>query len=348
MELMRRFFRKPFAWAGTYSVVLAGFTAFVLLDTFVIPKAIPPIVEAAANPPTAATETTALSTTDTNTSIITTTSLASMSAAVTNALSTTITTAAAVPTTPATTPIITANSYKDSYISLVITQVRLRDTQVYIADIQISSLEYLKTAFANDTFGRNITQATSIIAAEHEAIFAVNGDFCGFRNSGYVIRDGVLYRNTVRSKSDDESLVIYDDGRFEIVHENSVSASTLLQQGALQVFSFGPSLLENGVIRVSPQTEVGQAAASNPRTALGMVSPLHYIFIVSDGRTGASSGLSLYELAAVFKDEGCQVAYNLDGGGSSTMWFNGKVINVPTDGRSMGERKISDIVYIGY
>jgi exopolysaccharide biosynthesis protein len=77
------------------------------------------------------------------------------------------------------------------------------------------------------------------------------------------------------------------------------------------------------------------------------VSALHYIVIVSDGRTSESAGLSLLELAQLFADRGCTVAYNLDGGGSSTMWFNGRIVNNPTDGRTYGERSVSDIVYIG-
>jgi len=86
---------------------------------------------------------------------------------------------------------------------------------------------------------------------------------------------------------------------------------------------------------------------SNPRTAIGMIDKLHYIFLVSDGRTSQSAGLSLLELAEVMHEYGCTVAYNLDGGGSSTMVFNGQVINNPTDGHSFGERKVSDIIYIG-
>ena len=72
------------------------------------------------------------------------------------------------------------------------------------------------------------------------------------------------------------------------------------------------------------------------------------MLVVSDGRTSESEGLSLYQLATLMKDYGCEIAYNLDGGGSSTMWFNGQVINKPTSGRSIEEREVSDIVYIGY
>jgi exopolysaccharide biosynthesis protein len=133
-----------------------------------------------------------------------------------------------------------------------------------------------------------------------------------------------------------------------VVGENTISAEALIAKGAVQVFSFGPSLLEDGELKVSERSEVAMARMSNPRTAIGIISPLHYIFIVSDGRTRTSVGLSLYRLAAIFKEQGCQAAYNLDGGGSATMWFNDRVMNTPTDGRRYGERSVSDIVYIGY
>ena len=71
------------------------------------------------------------------------------------------------------------------------------------------------------------------------------------------------------------------------------------------------------------------------------------MMVVSDGRTEESEGLTLYELAQVMEELGCKTAYNLDGGGSSTMWFMGRVVNCPTDGKKSGERRISDIVYIG-
>jgi exopolysaccharide biosynthesis protein len=222
------------------------------------------------------------------------------------------------------------------------------NTDIYIADIQLSSIEYLKAALAGNTYGRNIKETTSQIAEDNNAIFAINGDYYGFRDAGFVVRNGTLYRDTAQSDNASEDLVIYNDGSFGIETESGADANKLVDEGALQVFSFGPSLLQNGNLTVSATTEVGRSMASNPRTGIGIISPLHYVIIVSDGRTSKSAGLSLYQLASVFKEQGCSIAYNLDGGGSSTMWFNGSIVNNPTDGRSSGERKVSDIVYIGY
>ena len=244
-------------------------------------------------------------------------------------------------------PTITENSYQDAHISIQIDTRRLDDTTVYIADVTLSSPEYLKTALAQNAYGKNVTETTSAIAARQSAILAINGDYYGSRERGYVLRNGTLYRST--AAADQEALVIFSDGSFAVIDEGSISADSLLQQGAMQVLSFGPALVADGEITVSQKEEVGKAMVSNPRTAIGVVAPLHYLFVVSDGRTSQSAGLSLYELAQLMQSLGAQTAYNLDGGGSSALYFNGTVVNNPTtNGRRIQERSVSDIVYIGY
>ncbi|QHI72775.1 phosphodiester glycosidase family protein [Aminipila terrae] len=243
--------------------------------------------------------------------------------------------------------LISDQSYKDSNIDIKLSKKRVNNTSVYIADIQVSSVAYLKAAFADNSYGRNIKQTTSEMAEKNKAILAINGDYYGFRDYGYVLRNGTLYRSNY-GNSEDESFVVYKDGSCGVITESQQDAKSLLKDGAVQVFSFGPVLIENGKVSVGEKEEVDQARNSNPRTAIGMISPLHYVIAVSDGRTKESQGLTLYQLAQIMKDQGCTEAYNLDGGGSSTLYFNGKVINNPTDGRKKGEREVSDIVYIGY
>jgi len=207
--------------------------------------------------------------------------------------------------------------------------------------------DLLKTAFAKSSYGKNITEKTSSIAKSVNAILAINGDYYGVQESGYVLKNGVIYRDSAVSGKED--LVIYKDGSFEIINESDVSLEELLEKGAYNVLSFGPALIEDGKISVSTSDEVGKAMANNPRTAIGIISDNHYVFVVSDGRTSESEGLTLYELAEFMENLGCEVAYNLDGGGSSTMYFNGSVVNNPTtNGNKISERSVSDIVYVGY
>lgn len=244
-------------------------------------------------------------------------------------------------------PVTTENSYQDDNIQITLKEYETNDTTVYVADIQLSDASYLQTALAQGMYGKNVTAETSETAESVGAILAINGDYYGSQERGYVLRNGVLYRSSAESGQED--LVIYADGSFEIINESEISAEELLANGAVQILSFGPALIENGSIAVSESEEVGKAKASNPRTAVGIIDELHYVFVVSDGRTDESEGLSLYELAEFMESLGVTTAYNLDGGGSSTMYFNGQIVNNPTTtGNSIKEREVSDIVYIGY
>lgn len=243
--------------------------------------------------------------------------------------------------------ITTDYSYIDDNIVIKIDELRKYDTTIYVADIKLKNSLYLKTAFAKDSYGRNVTEKTSEIAENNKAILAINGDYYGVRQTGYVLKNGTIYRDI--SKSDQEDLAIYEDGSFEIITEEKTSLSKLLDSGVYNLLSFGPCLLKDNEISVSQGQEVGKAMSSNPRTAIGIIDELHYVFVVSDGRTNESDGLTLYELALVMKDLDVDIAYNLDGGGSSTMYFNGNIINNPTtNGKKISERSVSDIVYIGY
>ena len=240
----------------------------------------------------------------------------------------------------------TSDSYSDGNITITLREYRENDTTIYVADVLLESSSHLKTALAQGAYGKNVTQKTSEIAESVNAILAINGDFYGTQEKGYVIRNGTLYRDSAIANQED--LVIYKDGSFGIINESNVTAKELIAQGAVQTLSFGPALVQSGEISVTQDEEVGKAMASNPRTAIGIIDENHYVFVVSDGRTSESTGLSLHQLAEFMDSLGAETAYNLDGGGSSTMYFNGKVVNNPTTGGSTTkERSVSDIVYIG-
>ena len=236
-------------------------------------------------------------------------------------------------------------TYSDSKSKITVTQYRAYDSNIYVADVEVTDGTSILSAFANNTYGRNITDTTSDMAEENNAVLAINGDYYGARQSGYIIRNGVVYRS---QGSNGEDMVISKDGSLSFISESDTTTDSLMQKQAWQVLSFGPVLVENGEVAVSENDEVGMAMASNPRTAIGTVAKNHYLFVVSDGRTSESAGLSLYELANFMKSLGATNVYNLDGGGSSTMVFQGEVVNNPTtNGNKISERAVSDILYIG-
>jgi exopolysaccharide biosynthesis protein len=328
-----------------YGVLLFSFSTYALLDTFVIPHPMQSVMASNVVAGTGIKESVEaaieekLKSTDNSTEKVVNNTDATSGSTANTSNSNTLTD---VETVYGGTVI---GEYSDSNTSITLKQYRAYDSNIYVADVTVSDASALKTALANNTYGRNITDTTSNMAEDNNAILAINGDYYGARQSGYVIRNGNLYRNT---SGDRDALVIKQNGEFEFVSEGETSAEELLQNGAYQVLSFGPVLLEDGEISVGENDEVGMAMASNPRTAIGYLGNNHYVFVVSDGRTSESAGLSLYELASFMKELGVADAYNLDGGGSSTMVFKGEIINNPTtNGHSNQERSVSDIVYIG-
>ncbi len=218
----------------------------------------------------------------------------------------------------------------------------------FAADLNLKDGTVLASAFAKDSFGENITETTSAIAVNNSAIFAINGDYYGFRDTGIIIRNGVAYRD----KGAREGLAFYKDGSVKAYDETSTDADTLVSEGVWQTVSFGPTVVKNskqvdGIDDVEVDTNFGNHSiqGQQPRTAIGIIDDNHYVFVVVDGRSeGYSVGVTMPELAQIMLDLGCKTAYNIDGGGSSTMYFNGKLVNNPL-GRNQ-ERGTSDILFI--
>lgn len=250
-------------------------------------------------------------------------------------------------------PVVTDTTYTDGDTSITISQVVTGsgdDTVTYyVADVVLDDATQLRSAFAQDAFGTNIVEYTSDIAEDNDAILAINGDYYGFRDSGIVIRNGVVYRDDGAR----QGLAIYRDGTMQVYDETATTAEQLVADGVWNTLSFGPALVEDGAIvsgidDIEVDTNFGNHSiqGSQPRTGIGIVDDNHFVFVVVDGRSsGYSRGVTMTEFAQIFADLGATTAYNLDGGGSSAMYFNGDLVNNPL-GRDK-ERGTSDILYVG-
>lgn len=250
------------------------------------------------------------------------------------------------------TAVVTDTTYQSDTasiaISTVVTGSGTDRVTYYVADVVLNDATALRGGFANNQFGTNIVEDTSDIAADNEAVLAINGDYYGFRDSGIVIRNGVLFRD----EGARTGLAIYTDGTMAIYDETATSGEELLADGVWNTLSFGPALIDEGEIvagieDVEVDTNIGNHSiqGDQPRTAIGMIDANHFVFVVVDGRaTGYSRGVTMTELAGIMQDLGATVAYNLDGGGSATMVFNGELVNNPL-GKG-AERETSDILYI--
>ncbi|HYQ75624.1 phosphodiester glycosidase family protein [Cellulomonas sp.] len=248
---------------------------------------------------------------------------------------------------------VTDTTYEsdDASISISTVVTGSGDDQVtyYVADVALSDATVLRSAFAHNQFGTNITETTSAIAEDNDAVFAINGDYYGFRDTGIVIRNGVVYRD----EGAREGLAFYTDGHVEVYDETATTADALVADGVWNTLSFGPALVSGGEVvdgieDVEVDTNVGNHSiqGEQPRTAVGVIDDNHLVFVVVDGRSpGYSAGVDMTGLAELMQSLGATTAYNIDGGGSSTMYFDGSLVNDPLGTGT--ERGTSDILYIG-
>lgn len=228
-------------------------------------------------------------------------------------------------------------TYVSENVSITDTAATYGDCSVYVCDIYVKDIANLSVGFADGKYGKGLRDWVKNIAAENNAIVAINGDYYGARSTGVVIRNGVLYRDDY---SDEDVCVLYWDGTMEAYSPGDFDVDEAMARGAYQAWSFGPMLLDGaGTPLKSFNTTVG---AHNPRTVIGYYEPGHYCFVVVDGRSSTSAGMTSTELAAFMSQLGCVQAYNLDGGQTSVMVWGDKVVSKPYK----GGRKTSDIIMI--
>jgi exopolysaccharide biosynthesis protein len=219
-----------------------------------------------------------------------------------------------------------------------------QDSSVYhVAHVEIADASQLRTALSCDP-GDSTKAAASVIGNAYNAVVGINGDGYLFRSKGYIVRQGQVLRKSGTTELD--YLLIDTAGDFHALRKptkKSLSAA-LKEYDVAQSYYFGPVLVMDGEVQ-TVYNQYGFAPQDrSPRSAIGQLGPLSYVLVVVDGRQDESRGVTHKQLAQFMGDLGCQVAYNLDGGGSSTLLFHGKPYNSVSEG---SERLISDILYFG-
>lgn len=198
-------------------------------------------------------------------------------------------------------------------------------------------------------------------AKKHNVVFAMNTDYYTYRvavnnnrHTGIVIRDGrILYDDPYTEKQVTNSmfpnldmLAFMPDGSLKVYHSWEKTAQEFINEGVQTVYSFGPYLLLDG--KVSERAYANNEN-KNPRCAIGMVEPGHYVAIMCEGRLKRSAGVTISYLAKMMRAKGCQVAFNMDGGQTAVMVFMGKQLNQigAYDGGKTNSRPTSEVLGFG-
>ena len=239
----------------------------------------------------------------------------------------------------------TENSYKSPNVSITIETKTVGEgaskSVYHVADIYIASMDNFVTYTANGEMRYWGTQDVVKMSQASDALIAISGDFLTYQSQGFLMRNGEIYQETSNL---DSVCVLFADGTMETYDEKTYDIQELKDRGAVQVWSFGPVLLdENGHVREKYKMPTA-VSYPNPRSAIGYYEPGHYCFVVVDGRQdGYSKGLNMPNLARIFEELGCTAAYNLDGGGSAVMVFNHERFSRQSNG---ADRGLGDILLI--
>lgn len=230
-------------------------------------------------------------------------------------------------------------TYVSANVNVSFSTQRYGDSNVNIADIYIADISCLRTAFGTDRYGRGSSYAEHPveIAQRYRSIATLSGDYYGAREDGVVIRNGTLYRDNKISR---DVCVLYWDGTMKNFSPSDFNAEAEINNGAYQAWNFGPMLLDpDGQAMTEFNSDVNP---KNPRSILGYYEPGHYCFIMVEGRSDESDGLTLKQCSQMASAMGLTAAYNLDGGQSSTLVKAGAVYGTPYK----GGRNVSDVIMV--
>ncbi|MDD6684126.1 MAG: phosphodiester glycosidase family protein [Clostridiales bacterium] len=267
---------------------------------------------------------------------------------------------------------LSKTEYQDDSISVKIYEGRYADSDYVCAHVKISHPSQLRTIPAsvyqtpNAAFVARASEANfkgRLVANKVNAVVAINGDFYTKTDMvKVVLRQGKQIRNISTGASD--LLVIDMNGDFSYLpacsKEDYEAYYNQNQANMYQVFCFGPVLVENGVSVIGEDYQNNSLGShkGTQRSAIAQLGPLEYMLVTCNGsQTKNNKGMTIYEFAALcekmgkeLSENGCTLAYNLDGGNSATLVFKDK--NAKTGKLSYVkyncpeiERFLGDIIY---
>lgn len=219
---------------------------------------------------------------------------------------------------------------------------RGRNMGYWVVDVKIGDASQLRTAAA-ESFTTETTLPASDIADRVNAVIAFNGDYFARHNEGFAIRQGEVIRDKLKGNRD--VLLIDEDGNFHVSHlpKKGTLSDNVDGKKVINAFYFGPILVENGEVpKKLPNFTFLRPDKYYARLALCQVGELHYKVIATTMEQDYTLGIRLPDFAKLCQSEGAQIAYNLDGGLSTTIYFNGQRVN---EQKRVNFRSIPDIFY---
>ncbi len=173
------------------------------------------------------------------------------------------------------------------------------------------------------------------LAQTSKMVIAINGDYYPYRIERKQVRGNIIRNREILFTMDPnksmgfpnlDTMALHDDGSLSVYGVHEITAEELLAKGDVHdALSFGPYLIRDGVLRDYDGKNTNQR---EPRTAIGMVEPGHYIILTAEGRVpNGPKGLTIPETARLLYAYGCEQGFMLDGGSTSVLIFVGEKLN---------------------
>ena len=230
----------------------------------------------------------------------------------------------------------------------------------FVTDLKFrpESEQLKQVLYPNARFEGQLTWPETL-AQSARLVLGINGDYFPYRvnhkaNVGNIIRNRkVLYTYSHKNSPYPilDTAALRDDGSMSVYAAGEITAQALLDQGDVHdALSFGPYLARDGRLRIWNGSSWN---ASEPRCALGMVSPGHYKIVNVEGRFKKGvgpAGININQLACLLYAHGANEAQNLDGGNTAVLIFMGKKLNrtASKSGKSVtSPRNMAELIGIG-
>ncbi|MBQ8200324.1 MAG: phosphodiester glycosidase family protein [Clostridia bacterium] len=227
-------------------------------------------------------------------------------------------------------------SYDDGTMQVRIETSSVENVQVYYIYVTITDKSQLRTATAGKPQSKTVAPVYAM-AEQNNAVLAFNGDFYNYRDAGVIYRSGERIRSSIRSGMD--MLIVDENGDLQIIESpTKTKVETFLKEHQIvEAFAFGPALIKNGEklqFKYSEKISCGYPTPDE-RLVICQLAEKQFLFIACD-----DPGLSVRTMTDLALEKGAVVAYNLDGGHSTSVYLCGTRINkIPKD------REVCDIIY---
>lgn len=242
--------------------------------------------------------------------------------------------------------------YRTDTLSIIVDRIHTTNAEgkpicYCVAHVRMRGEDAFRAAVRGENGGTKSNEVPTDMARRYKAVLAITGDNLSVNEpelKGIIIRNGKVYNNQEAA----DTMAMMPDLSMRIFSPGEITPEELLDMGVTNAFSFGPTLIRDGVVYTGARR--AKIGGLNPRTGVGMIEPGHFVVITVDGRQPTYSyGITLNNFMHLFYSLGCKQAYNLDGGSSTAMVFMGEYLNRHRriEGNSQGQRNLPDMLLWG-